>query len=126
MPDGSVDFINKGWRDYTGLPLENLTGWGWNSVIHPDDLERFAKEWDDARAAGKSFENQARVRRHDGAYRWFLISKTPLRDKTERIVRWYGAGYDIEDLKRAEQELRRSEFYLAEGERLAHTRSWAE
>ena len=125
LPDGSVEFINKGWRDYTGVPLENLTGWGWNSVIHPDDLERFAKEWNDARAAGKSFENQARVRRHDGEYRWFLIRKAPLHDESGRTISWYGAGYDIEDLKRTEQELRRSEFYLGEGERLAHTGSWA-
>jgi PAS domain S-box-containing protein len=124
-PDGSVDFINKGWRDYTGLPLENLTGWGWNSAIHPGDLARFAQEWEVARAAGKPFQNQARIRKSDGVYRWFLIRKTPLRDQSGRIVKWYGAGYDIEDLKRTEQELRRSDFYLGEGERLAHTGSWA-
>jgi PAS domain S-box-containing protein len=125
LPDGSVDFINKGWRDYTGLPLENLTGWGWNSAIHPEDLARFAQEWEVARAAGKPFQNQARIRKSDGVYRWFLIRKTPLRDQSGRIVKWYGAGYDIEDLKRTEQELRRSDFYLGEGERLAHTGSWA-
>jgi formate hydrogenlyase transcriptional activator len=125
LPDGSVEFINKGWRDYTGVALENLTGCGWYSTVHPDDLERFSKEWDAARAIGKPFENQARIRRYDGEYRWFLIRKTPLRNASGDIVRWYGAGHDIEELKRTEAEARRSEFYLAEGERLAHTGSWA-
>ena len=92
LPDGSVDFINKGWRDYTGLPLESLTGWGWNSAIHPDDLARFAQEWDVARAAGEPFQNQARVRRADGAYRWFLIRKTPFRDASGRVAKWYEIG----------------------------------
>ena len=124
LPDGSVDFINKGWRDYTGLPLEALTGWGCNSAIHPDDLPMFVQDWDVARAVGKPFQNQARVRRADGVYRWFLIRKTPFRDESGRVAKWYGAGYDIEDLKQTEQELRRSEFYLGEGERLAHTGSW--
>ena len=124
LPDGSVDFINKGWRDYTGLPLENLTGWGWNAALHPDDLNRFVTEWNAARAAGRPYQNQARVRRADGVYRWFLIRKTPLHDESGRIIKWYGAGYDIEDLKRTEDDLQRSEFYLAEAQRLAHLGSW--
>jgi PAS domain S-box-containing protein len=124
LPDGSVDFINKGWRDYTGLTLESLTGWGWNAALHPDDLNRFVTEWDAARAAGRPYQNQARVRRADGVYRWFLIRKTPLQDESGRISKWYGAGYDIEDLKRTEDDLQRSEFYLAEAQRLAHLGSW--
>jgi PAS domain S-box-containing protein len=125
LPNGSVEFVNKAWKDYTGLAMESLTGWGWNAVLHPDDLNSFVTEWNAARAAGRPLQSQARIRRADGTYGWFLIGKTPLHDESGRIIKWYGAGYDIEDLKRTENDLRRSEFYLAEGERLAHTGSWA-
>ena len=87
LPDGSVDFINKGRRDYAGLPLENLTGWGWSSALHPEDVVRFAQEWEVARAAGKPFRNQARIWKSDGVYRWFLIRKTPQRGQSGRIVK---------------------------------------
>ena len=112
LPDGSVDFINQGWRDYTGLSLEKLQGWGWNSVIHPDDLVTFTKEWDLARSIGRPFQNQARVRRADGEYRWFLIRKAPLRDTLGNIIKWYGTGFDIEDLKQAEAKIRQNEAEL--------------
>jgi formate hydrogenlyase transcriptional activator len=112
LPNGSVDFINQGWREYTGLALEGLTGWGWNSAIHPEDLPKFAEEWDVARAAGQPFENEARVRRADGEYRWFLIRKAPLRDDSGTIVKWYGTGHDIEDLKLALEKIRKNEFEL--------------
>jgi PAS domain S-box-containing protein len=118
LPDGSLEFVNQAWRDYTDLQLKDLTGRGWQSVLHPDDLTRFVEEWDGARAAGKPFRNEARIRRGDGQYRWFSIGKVPLRDRTERIVRWLGTAYDIEERKQAE-------FYLAEGQRLAHMGSWA-
>jgi PAS domain S-box-containing protein len=106
LPDGSVEFVNQAWREYTGSPLEKLTAWGWQNVIHPDDLSRFTEEWRLARAAGKPFENEARVRRADGQYRWFLIRKAPLRDHAGQILRWLGAGVDIEDRKQAEDRLR--------------------
>jgi PAS domain S-box-containing protein len=83
LPDGSVEFANQSWREYTGSSLEQLTGWGWLNVIHPHDLPKFMDEWTAARAAGKPFKNEARVRRVDGEYRWFLISKVPLRDLSE-------------------------------------------
>jgi formate hydrogenlyase transcriptional activator len=106
LPDGSVEFVNHAWREYTGSALEELTGWGWQSVIHPDDVSKFTDEWNAARAAGKPFENEARVRRSDGQYRWFLIRKVPLRDQANQIVRWYGNGYDIEERKRTEDHIR--------------------
>ena len=130
-PDGSVDFINKGWRDYTGRSLDDLQGQGWNAVIHPDDLEKFVKEWATARAKGKPFENEARVRRADGVYRWFLIRKVPLRDDSGTIVKWYGTGYDIEDRKRAEEalqltshDLQESNAKLEEAQRITHVGYW--
>lgn len=123
--DGSVDFINKRWLEFTGCTSEKLHGWGWRAVIHPDDVDRFMAEWRSALAAGNPFENEARVRRADGEYRWFRISKVPRRDEQGEILDWYGTGHDIEDLKSAEHALRTSEAYLAEGQRLAQTGSWA-
>ena len=106
LPDGSVEFVNQGWREYTGSSLEHLKGWGWQTVMHPDDLSKFTDEWNAARAAGKPLENEARVRRADGQYHWFSIKKVPLRDQADQIVRWYGTAYDIEDRKQAEDRLR--------------------
>ncbi len=106
LPDGSIEFVNQGWQEYTGSSLEELTGWGWHSLIHADDVSKFVDEWKVARAAGKPFENEARVRRADGQYHWFLIRKVPLQDEAKQIVRWYGTGYDIEDRKQAEDRLR--------------------
>ena len=85
-PDGSVDFINQRWLEYTGLKSEELQGWGWRSVLDPDDVERFVAELRATLAAGEPFENEARIRRADGAYRWFRIRNAPLRDEQGRIV----------------------------------------
>jgi PAS domain S-box-containing protein len=105
LPDGSVDFLNRGWQEYTGRSLQDLFGRGWQTSIHPDDVAKFMQEWDAARAAGNPFENEARVRRHDGVYHWFSIRKVPLRDQANQIVRWYGTGHDIDDRKQTEDGL---------------------
>src|SRR5260370_26972586 len=112
LPDGSVEFVNQSWCEFTGSTLEELTGWGWQTVIHPYELRMFVDEWNAARAAGRPFENEARVRRADGQYHWFSIRKVPLRDQANQIVRWYGTGHDIEGLKRAEERLRQDELEL--------------
>jgi PAS domain S-box-containing protein len=106
LPDGSLEFVNQTWREYTGYPLEQLTGWGWQTVIHPDDISKFMDEWSAARAAGKPFENEVRVRRADGEYRWFLVRKVPLQDASGHIIRWLGTGQDIQELRIAEAQLR--------------------
>ena len=93
--------------------------------IHPDDRAARANQRRNELAAGLPFAGELRVRGQDGTYRWFLIHYAPLKDAEGRIVRWYGAATDIEDRKRAEQALRRSEAYLAEAQRLTHTGSWA-
>src|SRR5229473_6444181 len=104
LPDGSADFLNRNFREYTGLSLEDGMGWGWmNNAFHPDD--RLMEEWREALAAGKPFEKEARLRRADGQYRWFLIRAVPLRDEQNSIVKWYGTTSDIEDLKRAEDRV---------------------
>jgi PAS domain S-box-containing protein len=104
LPDGSADFLNREFREYTGLSLEHGLGWGWMNAFHPDD--RMIEEWRAALAAGKPFEKEARLRRADGQYRWFLIRAVPLRDEQRNVVRWYGTTSDIEDLKRAEGRVR--------------------
>jgi PAS domain S-box-containing protein len=104
-PEGSADFLNRRFREYTGLSLEDGMGWGWmNNAFHPDD--RLMEEWRAALAAGKPFEKEARLRRVDGQYRWFLIRAVPLRDEQNKVVKWYGTTSDIEDLKRAEDRIR--------------------
>jgi PAS domain S-box-containing protein len=104
LPDGSADFLNRNFREYTGLSLEDGLGWGWINAFHPDD--RLKEEWRAALAAGKPFEKEARLRRTDGQYRWFLIRAMPLRDEPGNVVKWYGLTCDIEDLKRAEDRVR--------------------
>jgi PAS domain S-box-containing protein len=111
-PDGYVDFFNKRWLEYVGASLENIRGWGWTSVIHPDDVEDVVGKWRSSVATGAPFEAEARFRRADGEYRLMLLRKVPLRDETGSIVKWYGSATDIEERKRAEQELRQAEEHI--------------
>jgi len=104
LPDGSADFLNRNFREYTGLSREHGLGWGWMNAFHPED--RLKEEWRAALAAGEPFEKEARLRRADGQYRWFLIRAVPLRDEQGNLVKWYGTTSDIEDLKRAEDRVR--------------------
>ncbi len=104
LPDGSADFLNQHFREYTGLSLEDGLGWGWMNAFHPDD--RLMEKWPAAMAAGKPFQTEARLRGTDGQYRWFLIRAMPLRDERGNIVKWYGLTVEIEDLKRAEDRIR--------------------
>ena len=107
--DGSADFVSRGWIEYTNLSLEETKGSGWASAIHPDDRAKFVDKFLNAVAAGTPYEDEARIRRADGQYRWFLVRATPFRDEAGKIIRWYGACTDIEDLKQAEEALRDSE-----------------
>jgi PAS domain S-box-containing protein len=124
-PDGSVDFFNPRWLDYTGLSPDQSLDWRWSAAIHPDDLSRLTDAWQSILVSGESAETEARLRHFDGAYRWFLFRANPLRDESGNIVKWYGINLDIEDRKRAEEALRRSESYLSEAQRLSQTGSWA-
>jgi len=102
-PDGSVDFVNQRWEEYTGLSLGEGLGWKWGETVHPDDIERFVREWRTTVASGEPMRTEVRVRGADGGYRWFLVRNVPLRDENGNIVKWYGSSTDIEDRKRAEQ-----------------------
>jgi PAS domain S-box-containing protein len=124
-PDGSVDFVNQRFLEFTGRSMEDMLGWGWGTLVHPDDLTRYVGEWQAAVATGEPMESEARVRRMDGDYRWLLVRNVPLRNELGNIVNWYGTAIDIEERHRAEEALRQSEAYLAEAQRLSHTGSWA-
>ena len=102
--DGSAEFLNQRFRDYTGLSLEEGRGWGWMNAFHPED--RAIDEWRTALAAGEPFEKEARLRRADGEYHWFVFRAVPLRDAEGHIMKWYGTSTDIDDRKRAEGVLR--------------------
>src|SRR6266478_3528665 len=101
-PDGSNEFLNQRWLDYTGLAIEEAGGWGWKVAIHPDDLPQLLDVWQGLLTSGKPGELEARLRRADGVYRWFLFRVEPLRDAQGTIVKWYGTNTDIDDRKRAE------------------------
>lgn len=122
--DGANDFCNQRWLSYTNLPLEQSHGLGWAATFHPDDLPGHLEKWRRSVASGEPLENEARLRRFDGTYRWFLFRAEALRDENGRIIKWYGTNTDIEDRKRTEAALRRSEAYLAEAQRLSSTGSF--
>jgi len=118
-PDGFCDFLNQRWLDFTGLSAEQARGSGWGAAIHPDDAKGMLGSWQLALVTGQLADVEVRMRRFDGEYRWFLLRASPLRDESGKIVKWYGTNTDIDDRKRAEEELQRSEAFLAEGERLS-------
>lgn len=108
-PDSSVEFLNKQWCAYTGFTQEQGLGNGWINVIHPDDLAGLEVDVRKTIQSASVGEHEARIRRHDGEYRWFLFRYTPLLDSSGTVIRWYGTNTDIEDRKRAEHALRSAE-----------------
>jgi PAS domain S-box-containing protein len=101
-PDGNVEFLNQRWCDYTGISMADSLGLGWTSRVHPSDAPALAAYWQALLAAGKPGSFEARLRRFDGVYQWFLIRAVPQLDDTGRVAKWYGQNTDIEDRKRAE------------------------
>jgi PAS domain S-box-containing protein len=122
-PDGIPDFLNQPALDYTGISPDQIES-GWPRAFHPDDKKNMLVKWSAIRASGMPGELEARLRRLDGEYRWFLFRGVPLRDEQGNIVKWYGSSTDIEDRKRAEEELRRSEAKLIEAQRVSQTGSF--
>ena len=109
LPDGSNEFVNRRWLEYTGLSAEESHGSGWQVAIHPDDVRALADKWGGLLVLGEPGEMEARLRRHDGVFRWFLMRVEPLRDERGDVIRWYGACTDIETLKQTEERLRHDE-----------------
>src|SRR6201993_585329 len=109
LPDGSNEFVNQRWQDYTGIPADEARGEGWQAAVHPEDLRKLTEKWAALVASGQSGEFEGRLRRHDGTFRWVLARFEPVRDQMGHIVRWYGTSTDIEALKQAEEKLREDE-----------------
>jgi PAS domain S-box-containing protein len=125
-PDGFVDYFNKRLLDYLGLSLSDIEGWNWLSSVHPDDAPGLLEKWKMIVELVKPEEyHEARVRRFDGVYRWFLHRAAPMYDQEGKIVRWFGTALDIDDRKNAEEALRRSEAFLSEAQRLSLTGSFS-
>jgi PAS domain S-box-containing protein len=108
QPDGTVDFVNQRSLDYTGLSLEEQLA-DPTRAVHPEDLPRVMEKWVADMAAGEASEDEMRLRRADGEYRWFLVRTAPLRDERGNVVKWFGVSIDIEDSRRAEEALRSSD-----------------
>ena len=114
LPDGSIEFCNQQWLDYTGMSFDEVKGWGWTAAIHPRDISGFEAKWRGALAQGTPCEAEARMRKADGCYRWFLMRAVPLRSESGGIRCWYGTNTDVEDLKRSEQEVQKQTALLGE------------
>lgn len=123
-PDGSICLVNRLWTAYTGIPFDDANGSEGLMTIHSEDAPSFASKWAAARSAKVSFEIQARMRQADGVFRWFLILRSPFHDAVGEVVKWYGTYIDINDRKKAEDALSRTETHLVDAQRLAHAGSW--
>lgn len=148
-PDGACDYFSTQWTTYTGISESKLLGWAWMEALHPDDREPTRQFWVESVAGRQPYDVEYRIRSSDGTYGWFKTRGTPIRDTEGRIVKWFGTCTDISDRKRAEQalkdqeqelrqardlleikvmertkELRRSEAYLAEAQKLSKTGSF--
>jgi formate hydrogenlyase transcriptional activator len=108
-PDGSMEFLNKQWHDYTGLSPAETMGWGYQVAFHPGDRKNGIDRCRQLFSGNGPAESEIRLRRYDGIYRWFLIRVEPLRDEKGQIIRWYGTSTDIEALKQTEERLREDE-----------------
>jgi PAS domain S-box-containing protein len=111
-PDGTPDFVNQIWLEYTGQALDYVQSnpTAWMTAMHPEDRESASRSlWDGIRS-GEGFTMEARFRRaHDGTYRWHLNRAVPLRDTEGKILRFVGTSTDIEDLKQSQENLRKTE-----------------
>jgi PAS domain S-box-containing protein len=123
-PDGEPTHLNQRMLDYSGMQFEDYLHGGWQALLHPDDLPETASAFYHAVQRGTSYQAVHRLRRADGEFRWYHVRGEPLRDQQGRIIQWYGLSVDIDDAKKAEDRLRRSEAYLAEAQRLSHTGNW--
>ncbi|MCA3189085.1 MULTISPECIES: PAS domain S-box protein [unclassified Cupriavidus] len=103
--DGRTEFVNRRWHDYTGLTVSQALGDGWHVAVHPQDLPAWLASWRGAVASGNPVEGEARLRRFDGTYRWFLCRISPVMDASGKVEKWYGVNSDIEDRKQAEAAL---------------------
>ncbi|MGZ5198444.1 MAG: ATP-binding protein [Telluria sp.] len=124
--DGAIDWFNERWYEYTGIPPDQATGWGWERVLDPEVLHAVQEHWQHCVRTGEPFEMEYPIRGADGRYRWFLTRINAVRDLHGRVVRWFGTNTDVDEVKRAEQALREESHVLellnSTGAALASTR----
>jgi PAS domain S-box-containing protein len=125
LPDGRIDFVNQRWCEYSHLGVDEAHGGGWQTAIHPVDLPGLLERWRSILVSGEPGEMEARLRRFDGEYRWFLFRASPIADASGHLVKWCGTGTDIEDRKRAE-EILNAPWWLQASAREHHFRSVAD
>ena len=123
-PDGSVEWLNRRWYDFTGVREDVGAGWSWMDVAHPDDTATVLRAWEQARQEAGLLQIEIRLRRHDGQYQWFLARAWPLRDAGGNVVRWFGTNTDIDELKAAEDAVRQSRQDLDRAQAVAAIGSW--
>lgn len=110
---GNIVWYNQRWFDYTGTTLEEVQGWGWQKVHHPDHVDRVAEKIRRHFASGEIWEDTFPLRGKDGQYRWFLSRAVPIRDATGRVLRWFGTNTDITELRETQHALERARTELA-------------
>jgi PAS domain S-box-containing protein len=120
-PNGRLTHVNQRFLDYSGKRFEDFEDGGWETLLHPDDYADVAKTFYRAVETGTSYQDVMRLRRADGEFRWYHVRGEPLRDRQGRIIQWYGLSVDIDEAKKAEDRLRRSEAYLAQAQRLGRS-----
>ncbi|GAB4341132.1 MAG: hypothetical protein OHK0047_32680 [Leptolyngbyaceae cyanobacterium] len=137
-PEGTVDYYNQRWAEYSGIPVEQGQGWGWQPVLHPEDEQRTMEVWSEALRTGELYECEHRVRRADGQFRWFLSRGLPLKDSQGKIIKWFGTATDIHEQKQVQEDLRESQerfrqlaetvqdvFWLLDTEKEMMSTSWS-
>ncbi|MEO0032506.1 MAG: hypothetical protein RIS94_2264 [Pseudomonadota bacterium] len=105
-PDGALTWYNKRWYDYTGTTYDEMKGWGWEKVHHPDHIDRVREKFRGDVAAGREWEDTFPLRSADGAWRWFLSRAKPIRDAEGRIINWFGTNTDVTELLEKEEHIR--------------------
>jgi len=123
-PEGEVDYCNRPWLEFAAMTAEQAKGWGWATAIYPGDRDSLIESWHSSLGSGTPLDAEARMRRFDGAYRWFLFRASPVLDESGKILKWYGTNTDVNDRKRAEADLRESYLRLTEAQRLSKTGSF--
>ncbi len=121
QPDGGLDYYNQRWYDYTGMTFEQTKDWGWQPVLHPDDLQQCLERWTKAVHTGEIYETEYRFKKGEGGtYRWHLGRALPMKDSDGKIVLWAGTCTDIDDQKRTEEQIKKN---IAQRERSATERN---
>lgn len=104
-PSGELDYANQWGLDFSAMSLEDVKGWGWLKMLHPDNLHKAREKWKESLSTGSVFEDTSLFRRYDRSYRWFLTRAVPLKNRRGEILKWFGTSMDIHEQKKAAERL---------------------